>query len=128
MSAATLLADHVDTICDVFEALPYRPATLSNRIAFVAPADTWKQFDEEGLSCELSVGLDVYLVSGAADYVDSFEWLDEQSTLLMQAGAVDVDTDTIATTEAGAPFIFADSSGASYLACRVTYSRFRIGE
>ena len=126
MSAETELADAIREACDVESSLPYRPPNLTVRSAFVAPSDPWKQFAEDGGYCDLEIGLDVYLVAGSADMVDSFAWLDEQTTTLMQATPVDVGGDRIAATEVGAPFVFSDGSGASYLTARVTYSRYRI--
>jgi len=127
MSAETLLADAVRDACDVTSSLPYRPASLTHHSAFVAPADVWKTIDEDTGFCDISVGVDVYLVAGAADVVNSFEWLDTQSTILMGLAPVDVGDDAIMATEVQAPFVFSDGTGASYLTCRVTYSRFRNG-
>lgn len=127
MSASTLLAAAVKDTCDVVNSLPYRPSHLDHRLAFVAPADIWKQHDDDSY-CDMSVGIDVFLVSGTSDHIDSFNWLDEQSTLLMSAAPVDVGDDTIEAVDVGAPFVFTDGSGTSLLACRVTYSRFRIGD
>ena len=124
MSAETILAAAVLDVCDVETVLPYRPSNLTNRLAFVTASDVWKQLDEDGY-CNMTVGLDVYLVAGSGDVIDSFEWLDAQTTILMQQPAVDVGSDTIVATETGAPFVFSDGSGASYLTARVTYSRFR---
>jgi len=125
VSAETILAAAVLEACEVEASLPYRPANLTHRLAFVAPSDVWKQFDEDSAYCEMSVGLDVYLVAGSADVVESFNWLDEQTTILMDAGPIDVGTDTVTAAEVAAPFIFSDGTGASYLTARVTYSRFR---
>lgn len=124
MSAETAIADAVRDACDVTSSTPYRPASLTHHSAFVAPADVWKQTEDGGF-CDVSVGLDVYLIAGAADVVNSFEWLDAQSTILMNLAPIDVGGDEIAATETLAPFVFNDGTGASYLTVRVTYSRFR---
>lgn len=125
MSAESILSRHVlDTCDDVQMSLAFRPANLSHRMSFVAPAEPWKQHDEDRF-CDFTVGLDVYLVAGAGDLVESYNWLDETTTLLLQAGPVDVVSDTIEATSVSAPFVFSDSSGASYLTARVTYSRLR---
>ena len=127
MTVETDLAAHVLDVCEVDASLPARPSNLTQRLAFVSPSDVWKQFDDDGGFCTMEVGLDVYLVAGSADFGDSFAWLDEQTTILMQSDPLTTDDgDQIAPVEVPAPFVFSDSSGASYLTARVTYSRYRI--
>lgn len=127
MAAAIALAAAVDTLCDVEHSLPTRPAKLSHKSAFVAPGEPWKQREDFGW-CRYSVGLDVYLVAAAGQQVPALEWLDEQSTILIEAEPIDVGDDTVHAGPVDPPFLFTSPDGSSHLICRVTYSRFTIGD
>jgi len=126
MSAAQDIAAAVASICDVDNAIAYRPTRLSSSLAFVEPGEPWKERDDT--YCATSIGLVVNLVAGITDPLESVEWLDAQSTLLMAADPIDVGADVVAATTVGPPFLFTDIGGGEFLACRVQYSRFTIGD
>ena len=127
-AAAVALAEVVEETCDVHHALAYRPSRLDSKMAFVAPSDIWKQIDEENTYCGFTVGLDVWLVAGAAEQRESLDWLDVQSSLLLGLDAVDVGTDRAFVSAVDAPIVLSTADGSSFLACRLQYSRFTIGE
>jgi hypothetical protein len=126
MSAATLLAAAVDATCDVDTSIPYQPTRLASGIAYVAPADPWKEPTESFRG--VSVGLVVVLVAGSTDPVASIDWLDVQSSALMAAAPVDVGGDEIEASSVGAPILLVDDGGGSFFACRVEFSRFTTGD
>jgi hypothetical protein len=126
MSAASLLAAAVNASCDVDASIGHRPTRLSGRIAYVEPADPWKEPTESFRG--VSVGLVVVLVAGSTDPVESIDWLDVQSSALMAATPVDVGGDDIEASLVGAPILLVDDGGGSFLACRVEFSRFNTGD
>ena len=125
-SPAELIAAAVDTACDVEHSLPYRPARLAGKMAYVAPADTWKEVEDR--FCGISIGLDVYLVAGSTEQASAQAWLDAQSTILIGLDPIDVGVDTVIAGPVFAPFVFSMADGSSFFACRVAYSRFTIGD
>lgn len=125
MDAAVALAAAVGSLCDVEHSQPVRPAKMAHKMAFVAPAEPWKQREDW---CEYSVGLDVYLVAAASNQVYALEWLDTQSTILIEAEPIDVGTDTVHADPIEPPFLLTSPDGSSHLICRVQYSRFTIGD
>ena len=122
-----LIAAAVDAACDVDHALPYRPARLDGKMAFVTPSEVWKSIEDIGF-CNISIGLDVYLVAGSADQVQALSWLDVQSTILLNHDPIDVGPDTVISGPVDAPFVFSTGDGSSFFACRVAYSRFTTGD
>ena len=126
MSAETDIAAAINEACDVEQSLAYRPARLANKIAFVTPADVWKE--QEARFCGLSIGLDVYLIASTSDQVTSLAWLDAQSTILMNLAPIQLTADQVQASEVEAPFVFTGTDGSSFLACRLSYSRFTIGD
>ena len=122
MSAATLLAAAVDEVCVVDQSVPYRPTRLAPGLAYVEPADPWKEPTESFRG--VSVGLVVVLVAGSTDPLEAIEWLDVQTSALMAATPVDVGDDDIEAVAVGAPILLVDDGGGSFLACRVEFSRF----
>ena len=126
MSAAVLLAAAVDAVCDVDQAVPYQPTRLSPSLAYVEPADPWKQPDESYGG--VSVGLVVVLVAGSTDPVEALGWLDVQSSALMVSAPVDVGDDVVSAVSVGAPIRLTDDGGGVFFACRVEFSRFTTGD
>lgn len=126
-AAAVTLAAAVDSLCDVEQSVPVRPAKMAHKMAFVAPAEPWKERDEIGW-CRYSVGLDVYLVAGTSNQVYALDWLDEQSTILIEADPIDLGFDTVRAGPVDPPFLYTAPDGSSHLICRVQYSRFTIGD
>ena len=124
---AEAIINAVDDACDVQHALAYRPARLSSKMAFVAPAETWKEIDDIGF-CGISIGLDVYLIAGTPDQAQALGWLDTQSTIMLEHDPIDVGDDTVIAGPVDAPFVYTTNDGSSFLACRVAYSRFTIGD
>ena len=124
---AEYIIEDVKVCCDVAHALPYRPARLDGKMAFVAPADEWKLLDEDGTYCGFTVGLDVYLVAPSTDQGMALEWLDTQSTILMGRDPVDVESDRVFVTAVDAPFVFTTGDGSTFFATRCVYSRYTTG-
>jgi len=125
---AEYIIEAVEAACDVSLAIPYRPSRLDGKMAFVAPADVWKEVDEEGTYCGFSIGLDVYLVAPSTDQGMALSWLDEQSTILMNLAPIDVGDDSVDATSVDAPFVFTAGDGSTFFATRVIYSRHTIGD
>jgi hypothetical protein len=126
MSAATLIAEAVQSTCDVDASIAYRPTRLAPSIAYIEPADPWKEPAESYRA--FSVGLVVVLVAGSTDPLDAFEWLDVQSSALISAAPIDVGDDDVEATSVGAPIQIIDDGGGVFFACRVEFSRFIIGD
>jgi hypothetical protein len=126
MSAETVIAAAVLAACDVELSLPYRPARIMSKMAFVTPANVWKEPADQFSS--MSIGLDVFLIISSGDQQTAVTWLDEQTTILMSLAALDLDEDQVTAVEVEAPFVFKGKDSASFLACRVAYSRFTIGD
>ena len=125
-SPAESIVEAVEAACDVDHALPYRPARLDGKMAFVAPAAVWKEIEER--FCGISIGLDVYLVAGSSEQVLALAWLDAQSTILLNHDPIDVGVDTVIAGPVDAPFVFSTTDGSTFFACRVAYSRFTNGD
>lgn len=127
MTPAELIAAAIADVCDVAQSVPYRPTRLEGRMAFVEPADPWKERDES--FCGISVGLDAYLVAGSTDPVGAVRWLDTQSTVLMSHPGVRIGDDVVRVEAIDPPFLFVHDAGSSRMfACRVEFSRFTTPE
>jgi len=123
MTPSELIADAIADVCDVAQAVPMRPTRLEGRMAFVEPADPWKQLDDS--FCGISIGLDAYLIAGSTDPIEAGRWLDAQSTALMGHPGVDVGDDVVRAVEVDPPFLFAQGNPvATFFACRIQFSRF----
>jgi hypothetical protein len=121
-----LIAAAVEAACDVDHAIPYRPARLDSKMAFVTAGDPWKSLDDTTF-CGFSFALEVWLVGGSSDQQSALSWLDEQSTILLLHSPIDVGDDSVMVETVDPPLVFTTSDGSSFLACRVTYSRFTTG-
>lgn len=124
---AEYMIEAVEAACDVALAVPYRPARLDGKMAFVAPADEWKLLDEEGTYCGFTIGLDVYLVAPSTDQGMALAWLDAQSSILMALDPIDVGDDRVFVTTVDAPFVFTTGDGSTFFATRCIYSRHTTG-
>lgn len=125
MSAAVLIAAAVEAACDVDQALPMRPVQLQSRIAYVEPADPWKEHDAS--YCGLSVKLDVWLAVGAAsDMTEAFEWLDAESTKVMNLGPIELADDTVEAVSVGRPVVLIQDGAAQgqFIGCKIEFARF----
>ena len=119
---AEYIATAIDAACDVDYALPYRPARLEAKMAFVAPADPWKEIGD--VFGTTSIGLDVFLLASTVDMLTSQTWLDAQSSILIDAAPIDIGDDEVIANSVDAPAIFSASDGTTHLGCRVSYTRF----
>jgi len=67
------------------------------------------------------------LVASTTDSREAVEWLDDQSTSLMLLDRIDVGSDSVSVGPVGPPVLLVQDAGkASFLACRVEFSRFTL--
>lgn len=126
MSAAVLIAQAVETTCDVDASLPVRPTRLSGRLAYVDAAEEWKRREER--FCGVSVGLDIYLMAGVTDMTEAFAWLDAETDKLLALDVIELDDDRVMVGPVGRPTLFVDDGGGSFLGVRIQLSRFSTGD
>ena len=122
-AAAVAIAAAVEAACDVDQALPMRPVQLQARLAYVEPADPWK---EQDLRCGFTTKLDVWLVAGSADPAAAVEWLDSESTKVLNLGRVELDDDTVEAVSVGRPVLLVQDGQAQahFYGCKIDFARF----
>jgi hypothetical protein len=116
---ATAIAD----ACDIDYSSTYRPPTVLAKSVFVTPASTWKETGDRFVGH--SIGLVAFISVGLADQEQALEWLDAQTTILIDLAPIDLDhADDVHVESIEEPKVFENMDGTQLLTCRITFTRF----